>query len=249
MIEAELPDGTILEFPEGTSPDVMQRVVKQRMGTPAPKQEKSMLGAIGGALGQGVGNVALGAQNLLGKGMEGVGLESAGKWLQQDAQQGKAKLQSEIQPYQDQYPMAVAGSRLVGEVIPTLPVGGALAKGASMLPMASKAAPLIEALRTGGMSSGALTGGAGLAARAAGGAATGAASGALVSGDLEGAKTGAMFGAVLPVAGAAFSKLGSLAKTAIGGTTGAGEAALTQAFNAGKAGGQTGQSFAGCVAW
>ena len=32
MIEAELPDGTVLEFPEGTSQDVIQRVVKQRLG-------------------------------------------------------------------------------------------------------------------------------------------------------------------------------------------------------------------------
>lgn len=32
MIEAELPDGTILEFPDGTDPAVIQRVVKQRLG-------------------------------------------------------------------------------------------------------------------------------------------------------------------------------------------------------------------------
>ena len=38
MIEAELPDGTVLEFPDGTSPDVVQRVVKQRLGVQdAPK--------------------------------------------------------------------------------------------------------------------------------------------------------------------------------------------------------------------
>jgi hypothetical protein len=63
MIEAELPDGTVLEFPEGTSPDVVQRVVKQRLGvaeTPEPSkvpevakpvEQKSMLGALGGAIG------------------------------------------------------------------------------------------------------------------------------------------------------------------------------------------------------
>lgn len=32
MIEAELPDGTILEFPDGTDPAVIQRVVRQRLG-------------------------------------------------------------------------------------------------------------------------------------------------------------------------------------------------------------------------
>jgi hypothetical protein len=32
MIEAQLADGTILEFPDGTDRSVIQRVVKQRMG-------------------------------------------------------------------------------------------------------------------------------------------------------------------------------------------------------------------------
>lgn len=32
MIEAELPDGTILEFPEGTDPDVIQATVKRQLG-------------------------------------------------------------------------------------------------------------------------------------------------------------------------------------------------------------------------
>jgi len=32
MIEAELPDGTVLEFPDGTDPAVIQRVVKQQLG-------------------------------------------------------------------------------------------------------------------------------------------------------------------------------------------------------------------------
>ena len=105
MIEAELPDGTVLEFPEGTSQDVIQRVVKQRIGavqqpaaSPAQPQQRSQLAALGGAIGQGVGNVALGAQNLLGMGLEKLGAEQAGKWLQQDAASGKAKMQGEIAP-------------------------------------------------------------------------------------------------------------------------------------------------------
>lgn len=36
MIEAELPDGTVLEFPDGTSPAVMQRAVKKLMGAQQP---------------------------------------------------------------------------------------------------------------------------------------------------------------------------------------------------------------------
>ena len=39
MIEAELPDGTILEFPDGTDPAVVQRVVKQRLGVSETQPE------------------------------------------------------------------------------------------------------------------------------------------------------------------------------------------------------------------
>lgn len=173
----------------------------------APKaiaEDKSMLGALGGAIGQGVGNVALGAQNLVGMGLEKLGADQAGQWLQKDAAQGKAKLQGEIQPYEEQYPMTVGGGRLAGEVIGTLPVGGALAKGVGMaakgVGAAKYASPLVEALRTGGMSAGAQTGAKALATRVAGGAATGGASAALLN--PEEAGTGAMIGGAIPVAGA-----------------------------------------------
>jgi hypothetical protein len=104
---------------------------------------------------------------------------------------------------------------------------------------------LVEALRTGGMSAGAQTGAKALATRIAGGAATGGAAGALSTGDLKGAETGAMVGGALPIAGKLVQGAGSLAKKAIGGTTGVGEEALTQAFQAGKAGGQAAKDFTG----
>jgi hypothetical protein len=242
MIEAELPDGTILEFPDGTSPDVMQRAVKQRIGSaPQQTQEKSMLGALGGSIGQGVGNVALGAQNLVGMGLEKLGADQVGQWLQKDAAQGKAKLQGEIQPYEQQYPMTVGGGRLVGEVAATLPVGGMLAKGASALPMMSKASPLVDALRTGGMSAGGQTGAKALATRMAGGAATGGAASALIN--PEDAGTGAMIGAALPIAGKVVQGAGRMLKSGIGGSTGVGEEALTQALRAGQVGGKTASDF------
>lgn len=37
MIEAELHDGTVLEFPDGTDPSVVQRVVKQHLGVSEPQ--------------------------------------------------------------------------------------------------------------------------------------------------------------------------------------------------------------------
>ena len=92
-------------------------------------------------------------------------------------------------------------ARLGSNIAATLPVGGALAKGVSLIPgAAQKAAPLIQALRTGGFSAGGATGAAGLATRAAGGAATGGASAALINPD--DAALGAGIGAALPVVGA-----------------------------------------------
>lgn len=50
MIEAELPDGTVLEFPDGTADDVIDRVVRQQLGVttsqPAP-QERGFWHAVG----------------------------------------------------------------------------------------------------------------------------------------------------------------------------------------------------------
>lgn len=237
MIEAELPDGTILEFPAGTSPDVIQRVVKQRL---APVEQKSMLGAIGAGIGQGVGNVALGAQNLLGKGFESIGAERAGQWLQQDAMEGKQRLAQEAAPYAQQFPMAAGGGKLAGEIAGTLPVGGALAKGVAAIPgMAQKAAPLVQALRTGGFSAGGATGAAGMATRAAGGAATGGAATSLI--DPNDVKSGAAIGAI---AGPALATAGRGLANVLGTTTGVGGDALSMAYKSGKAGGTQSKAFA-----
>jgi hypothetical protein len=100
------------------------------------------------------------------------------------------------QAFQDQYGGSgiASASRVGGNIAATLPVGGVLAKGVSMIPGATtKAAPLIEALRTGGMSGG------NLATRMAGGAGTGGAAAALINPDDAGA--GAAIGGALPVVG------------------------------------------------
>lgn len=256
MIEAELPDGTILEFPDGTAPEVMQRVVKQRIGQAAPVQEKSALAAPFAGFSKGIGNVMFGGQELLGKGLSAIGADGVGQALIEDAAKRKASEQAMIEPYKQQHPMLTGAGELGGEVIGTLPVGGALAKGVGMAAKgvgASKAAsPLVNALRTGGMSTGEVAapllskaGAAQLATRVAGGAATGGASAALLNPDEAG--TGALIGGGIPIAGKLIQGAGKLAKTAIGGTTGVGEEALTQAFQAGKAGGKAAQDFTGAM--
>ena len=102
---------------------------------------------------------------------------------------------------------AYQGGKLATEVAGTLGVGGALANAAARIPgAAGVAAPVIEAVRTAGMSAGGATGAAGLAARSAGGALTGATAAGLV--DPTGIGSGAAIGAALPGAMAAAGKAG-----------------------------------------
>ena len=81
------------------------------------------------------------------------------------------------------------GAKLATEVGTTWPIGGALAKGAAMIPGAARVAPgLIKAIETGGAVGG------NLASRVAGGAITGGASAGLI--DPNEAKTGAVVGGI-----------------------------------------------------
>ena len=55
MIEVELPDGSIAEFPDGTAPDVMKDALQKKFGGP-----KTALGQVGDFVG-GVVNDVVGA--------------------------------------------------------------------------------------------------------------------------------------------------------------------------------------------
>jgi hypothetical protein len=284
MIEAELPDGTVLEFPEGTSPDVIQRVVKQRLGVQdAPKgpnapnviDRDTYLQQVQARKDAGPGFFEKGgtAQNIGGGFFRGPG--SIGSTLLSLTPFDKvpeaidisrnaiAKFQGKPPPVElrdrdaerradmdaglrslgaNPDSLVFKGTKLGTEVLGTLGVGGALAKGVAMLPgVAAKAAPWVQALRTGGFNAGGVTGAKGLAVRAAGGA--GAGGGAAALADPEQIGTGATIGAAIPVAGKAIAGTGTLIKKAIGATTGVGDAALTQALRAGKEGGKVAQNF------
>ncbi len=162
------------------------------------KLGRQVIGAAAG-LGAGAGQVAMGAQELAGRGLAAVGLDKVGGWLKSDAIAGRAKLAGEIAPFKADAPFAAGAGELAGEIIPTLPVGGLIAKGLGALPGVASAAPnLLNAIRTGGMVAG--QGGNALAqlgTRAAGGAITGGASAALV--DPNSAGMGAVIGGALPV--------------------------------------------------
>lgn len=207
MIEAELPDGTILEFPDGTAPEVMQRVVKQRIGSKAPAQEKSgalqTLGNIGAGAVRGAGSIGatiLAPWDIAKDAMAGKGLSLESNRERRAAMDaGLASMGAETDSF------GYGAGKLAGEIAGTAGVPGVLAKGAQAL----KASPaLVQALRTSGMSSGGQTGAKALATRVAGGAATGGASAA--SADPEQISTGAAIGAAIPVLGKTLSLAGKV---------------------------------------
>lgn len=172
-------------------------------GIPGPRK-RGILETIGApieAVSQGVisggGNVVLGGQRLLGKGLSALGAQEAGAFLQADAARRLAESQATVAPFKQEFPFLTGAGELGGEVIGTLPVGGAIA--APLAKVAPRAAPLAQAIRTGGFSGG------NLATRAAGGAALGGASAAIIN--PEEAATGAMIGAAIPVAAPVVNRL------------------------------------------
>ena len=240
MIEAELPDGTVLEFPAGTSPDVVQRAVRKRLGTPEPvaKPEPSFLRQAAGV----AGNLAAGA--LRGAGSIGATLLAPQDMLQ-DALQGRGlSLQSNRERRAamdaglrsmgaDPESMSYQAGKITGEIAGTAGAGGVLGKAVEV---SGRAPMLAQALRSGGMAAGP-----NMATRVAGGAASGGASAALVN--PEEAGTGALIGGGLPLALSAARGATALGRNIVGASTGAGEQALKTAYESGKAGGAQAKAF------
>jgi len=110
-------------------------------GQPIPTRRQQAIAPLMG-LGYGMGRVGLGLERIVGEGMEYVGLKQAGQSLQQDAQQGRTRIDQEFGPYSRT--MGGFIGSLGGEVAATLPVGGALAlpfkAGAAVAPVAVRPA-------------------------------------------------------------------------------------------------------------
>lgn len=133
------------------------------------------------------------------------------------------------------------------EIAGTAGAGSALAKGLGMIPgVASRAPALINALRTSGMTTGAapVTTGAkaaNLALRAGAAGTTGALAGGMIN--PEDAGTAGVISAAIPLAAPVARQGATAARKILGTTTGVGDEALSQAFQAGKAGGAQAQAF------
>ena len=129
--------------------------------------------------------------------------------------------------------VAYGAGKLGAEVAGTLGAGGAIANTAARVPMVARnAAPVLEAVRTAGFSTGlpaatTRAGAAGnLALRATGGGVTGAASAGLVN--PEDARTGGMIGAALPPALALGGKVGQAVGSGLRGAVSPEVAALAK---------------------
>ena len=146
-------------------------------------------------LSKGAGNVMFGGQRLVGKGLSALGATETGQALQEDAARRQAEQEAFIAPYRQAAPTMTGAGELAGEIVGTLPVGGVIAKGVGAIP---GAAPLAQAVRTGGFSTGMAPGAANIATKAAGGAILGGTSAALIN--PEEAVTGAAIGAAAPFA-------------------------------------------------
>lgn len=204
MIEAELPDGTVLEFPDGTSPDVMRQAV-QRMKAPA-KQPSFMQMLKDEVVGSLPVQTAMGA--LRGAGSIGATairpFESGAENAQRRESMTGALQSLGADPSSVGFNVGKIGAEIAG----TAGIPGVIGKGAQ----AVGAAPaIVNALRTGGMSTGlapaTMAGKAGnLALRAGAAGATGGAAAGLVNPEDMG--TGAAISAGIPLVGAAAGAAG-----------------------------------------
>lgn len=239
MIEAELPDGTVLEFPEGTAPNVVQAAVKKRLGVNAPAAtptRSELIAKEAKDFVRPVGNLAAGA-------LRGAGSIGATILTPYDLLMGNTKSIGNPERRQamdeglralgaDPESMMYQAGKIGGEIAGTAGVGTPIAAGARA---AGAPQMLVRALRTGGAAPGSL------GARTAGAAVTSGAAGAMVN--PEDTLTSAGVSAALPSAGKVLKGAVAAGRGAVGATTGAGSEALSQAYAAGKAGGQQAKTF------
>jgi hypothetical protein len=216
-MDVRLPDGTIIKgVPEGMSKadltaklqangyDISKLTAPAASSEiPSQRKERGFFGTIGApieAVSQGVisggGNVMLGGQRLLGKGLSAAGATDTGAFLQEDAARRLAESQATVAPFKKEFPVLTGTGELGGEILGTGPVGMAIAAPLRAIPAA---APLAQAIRTGGFSKG------NLATRVAGGATLGGATSAIINPDE--AATGAIIGGAVPLAAPVVNRL------------------------------------------
>jgi hypothetical protein len=130
MIEVELPDGTIAEFPDGTSNDVIKGALQKRFGAPSTPQFSGGM----------AGSAALGAADTLSFGIGdevGAGLGAASEYLASflNGQDPRSydEILAKMRDQEDRAQAANPGSFLAGQIGGAVAGGVGLAKGGASL--------------------------------------------------------------------------------------------------------------------
>lgn len=224
------PDAYLASKP--FDPDAYLSVTPAATPAPAPSMAQRVgqqLTNLGGGLVRGAGSIGATILSPIDAAARAVGIQNdfIGRDDRRQAMTGALQ-----QMGADPESLAFQGAKLVPEVAATLGVPGVLARGAQ----AAGAVPaVVNALRTSGMAGG------NLATRVGAGAATGAAAAGMVNPEEVG--TGAAVGAAIPLVGPAVSAAGSALRKGLGATTGVGDEAIAQAYQAGRQGGTAAQQF------
>jgi len=241
------PDGRTykIQGPPGATADQLGQAITQQQDQPSaqPKPQPES-----GGFWQGVGNTVAGA--FRGAGSIGSTILApydvargviAGEGFSLDRNRQRREAITEglrkmgAEPESTAFQLGKIGTEIAG----TMGVPGALARTATS---AGAAAPVVAALRSGGLASPGLQSAAGNAAlRVAGGSAVGGSAAGLVNPD--DITTGAVIGGALPVGQSVLRGMGNVTTKVAGMTTGAGDDALSQAYQAGRAGGPQSQVF------
>lgn len=229
-ITARMHDGTELNFPDGTDPNVIQATVKRLLAQGArvdgdqisqgAKAGPSFMGEIGqqvANLGAGAvrGAGSIGATLLIpvdaaaravngGQPISVGGYDIAGQDRRAGMDAGLTTMGADTES------PAFKVGKLGGEIAGTAGAGGVIANLGARVPVIAAAAPnLLTAIRTGGMTAGNATGATNALVRVAGGAINGGVSAGMV--DPSQAAGGALVGGTLPVA----TKVAGVAGTAL----------------------------------
>lgn len=212
-MDVTLPDGTVIrDVPDGMSKAELTLKLKNN-GYDVSKLESASEPSMMQSIGQTLGNIGAGA-------VRGAGSIGATIMAPVDAAARAMGIENSVIGRTDRRSamdealrgmgaetdsLAYQGGKLGAEIAGTAGAGGVLAKGAQV---AGAAMPLVQALRTGGMSAGGVSGVPGLAIRAAGGAASGGASAGMVN--PEEAGMGASIGGAIPVGAKVVGEAGKL---------------------------------------
>lgn len=182
--------------------------------------EKSMLSQAGDAIKNAGVGIARGVKDVIDTGAQGLASGFSAMTGSGEGDRVRAMNKDGNAEYDKNYGDSTAASigRVGGNILATLPVGGALGAGTRLAAtgalrlgasgaIAEPALAVSNALASGGMRAGTTPGAANMLARVAGGSGTGAASAALV--DPNAAGEGAIIGGALPVGLSAAGKVGS----------------------------------------